>query len=94
MGEEVGAAWARLISSVVAFGLYFAFSLGGQSAKQTLPIAGRTTVAALSLGLFLLLLRHIELIPLLAGGALLYLVLLFLLRIVSYSDLLMLQRVK
>ena len=75
-------AWARLASSFVAFGLYVAFALGGASARQMLEILGRTAAAALTLGLFLLFLRHnVDLIPLLVSGALLYIALLFMLRV-------------
>ena len=90
----VGAAWAQVISAGVACGFYFAFVLRGKGMLQTLWRLGQTLPAAISLGLFFLLLKDVELIPLLAVGGVLYVFLLFLFRVLSTNDLKLLQGLK
>jgi len=54
---------------------------------RTLVAFGRTALAAVSLGAFLLVLRDIHLIPLLVSAGMLYVLLLLILRVPSSSDL-------
>ena len=91
---EVGLATATLLSAAVSFVAYLAAVTRGDDLLASLVRMGRSAPAALLLAAFLLLLRNIQLIPLLAMGALFYLLLLFLLRVVSTNDLRMLQKLK
>jgi len=92
--EGIGLAWARLLGALVAFCLYFVFLLQGERALRTLLMLGRTVLAALILGGFLLALRNIQLIVLLISGGGLYVLLLLILRVFSTNDLELLQELK
>lgn len=83
----IGAAWALLLATGVAFCLYLAFVLWGEGVIRTLLTFGRTALAAVSLGAFLLVLRDAPLIPLLVSAGVLYVLLLLILRVPSSSDL-------
>ena len=83
----IGTAWALLLSVCVAFCLYFVFALRGEGAMRTLLMFGRTALAAVSLGAFLMVLRDTSLIPLLVSAGVLYVLLLLILRVPSSSDL-------
>lgn len=83
----VGTAWSLLLAACVAFCLYFVFVFWGEGAMRTLVAFGRTALAAVSLGAFLLVLRDIHLIPLLVSAGMLYVLLLLILRVPSSSDL-------
>jgi hypothetical protein len=64
----------------------------GNDLTRTLLAIGRPLLAALILGAFLLLLKDSELIPILAAGAALYVLLIFTLRVLSTEDLKLLLR--
>jgi O-antigen/teichoic acid export membrane protein len=87
----VGAAWAQVLAAFLAFGFYFMFVLRGEKVLQTLFRLGQTLPAALVLGVFFLLLKDVQLLPLLAVGGVFYVLLLFLFRVLSMNDLKLLQ---
>jgi len=94
----VGVAWAGLVSAAVAFGFYFAFYFvftgGRNDLVQTLNTLGKPTLAVLPLAALLLAWPESQLVPLLSAGGLLYVLALFLLRVLSMNELKLLQRVK
>jgi O-antigen/teichoic acid export membrane protein len=91
---EIGLAWSSLLSTSVAFCLYFVFVLKGEGIVRVLLSLARPAVAAVSLGAFLLILRNAQPIPVLIFGGILYVILLFMLRVLSSSDLKQLQKLK
>ncbi len=82
-----GTAWALLLAMCVAFCLYFVFVFRGEGAMRMLLTFGRTALAAVSVGGFVLTLRDTHLVPLLSSAAILYVLLLLILRVPSSSDL-------
>jgi O-antigen/teichoic acid export membrane protein len=82
----LGTAWAFLLAESAACGLYLMFVLNGQGAIATVSVFGRTILAALGAGVFLLLFRDAHLVLLLGLGVLFYVFLLLILRVPSSQD--------
>lgn len=90
----IGTAWTVLLASCVSFCSYFVFVMHGEEKMHILLTLGRAALAAISLGVFFLVLRNIALLPLLISGGVLYIFMLFVLRVLSSNDLELLQRLR
>lgn len=88
----LGVAWAGLSAGIVSFGVYFAFVMHGQGIARTLLLISRPIPAALLLGVFFFFWRESELTALLLMGGILYLLALFIFRVIPMEQLLLLQR--
>ncbi|MFN8441142.1 MAG: flippase [Caldilineaceae bacterium] len=88
---EIGVAWTLLLTSMVAFVFYFTFMLQGEKMGQVLMKFLPTLPAAVVLVIFFFLLKDIQLIPLVVAGGVVYVVFLFVFRVVSTNDLRMLR---
>jgi Na+-driven multidrug efflux pump len=87
----VGAAVAVLTAATVAFICYLAFCVWGRSTAKLIGILVRQAAAAGVLCTFLYCMRNSELLPVVLVGAVLYAAMLIALRIVTWSDLKLLQ---
>lgn len=88
---EVGAAWSLLLTSIVAFIFYFTFMLQGERVGQMLLKLAHTLPAAAVLVIFFLVMKDLQLIPLVLVGGIVYVIFLFVFRVVSTNDLRMLR---
>lgn len=89
----IGAAWALLLAECAAFCLYFVFALRGEGAMHMLLTFGRTVPAAVGVGVFILVLRDIQLVLLLSSAIVLYVLLLLIFRVPSSSDVKLFRRI-
>jgi O-antigen/teichoic acid export membrane protein len=90
----VGTAWASLVSALVALACYLAFCFYRSGSARLLVILLRQGVATGALCALLYVMRAGQLLPVLAVGATLYVVLLFALRVVSTGDMKLLQELR
>ncbi len=90
----VGTAWASLGSALIALASYLAFCFHREGSARVLAILARQAVATGLLCGLLYLMRTSDLLPALAAGAALYVVLLFALRVVSAHDVKLLQELR
>jgi O-antigen/teichoic acid export membrane protein len=90
----LGTAWASLLSALVALACYLAFCFYKSGGARLVVMLARQGVATGMLCTLLYVMRAGELLPTLAAGAALYLVLLYALRVVSTGDVKLLQELR
>jgi O-antigen/teichoic acid export membrane protein len=90
----VGTAWTAVISSYAALACYLAYSTAGTNRRSILVILLRQIAAAALLCLALMLLPQTQFVATLAAGGVLYAGLLLVLRIVTLSDVKLLQELR
>jgi O-antigen/teichoic acid export membrane protein len=90
----VGTAWASLASALIALGCYLVFCFYRAGGARLLAMLARQGVATGTLCGLLYVMRAGQLLPALAAGAALYVVLLFALRVVSAGDVKLLEQLR
>ncbi len=81
-----GAAWTTMISYYAALACYIAYATVGTNRRSIVIILVRQTAAAVVLCLGLMLMKHTQMLTLLAASAVLYAAMLVVLRIVTLND--------
>lgn len=87
----VGVAWTLVITSLLAFVVYFSFVLQGQGVGSVLLKLAHTLPAAIVLSIFFFVMRDLQLFALVASGGVVYVIFLFVFRVLSTNDLRMLR---
>lgn len=90
---EAGVAWTLVLTSLLAFCFYFTFMLQGKGMAQVLLKLTPTLPAAAILIVFFFMMKDLQLIPLVAAGGVIYVIFLFVFRVLSPNELRMLRSV-
>lgn len=90
----VGEAWAQLIGSIAAALVYFFFVLRPWAPASTIQMLAWTSVPAALLAGYLVYLQNAQFLFVICSGALLYICLLLILRVLSVNDLQFLQKLR